>query len=507
MKNQRFGMLFDTSNESHYYYDAGTGKVILCSDEEKNFISKILSNEISLIEACKIDKIFADFIKKEHLFSDKKWSFIVPTRDEFEDMIEGNCEQIVLELTEACNLRCGYCIYNEHHPNHRKFSNKNMNFDIAKKSIDYILKNFKKNEFALTFYGGEPLINFELMKKCIEYVKNKYSHIKMSYGFTTNLTLINDEMIEYFKTIQDIDIVCSIDGPKDFHDRYRKDIVGMGSFKRAIEGLKKLLTDFYSPEHNRNLSINCVLTPPYEKKKLETVSNFLYEELKLPKRISCNYSYVDAGEMKFEEQNKECDDKEENNKKEQKKNEKEQNKIEYDKNVELSPLESWAADDFLLKRDDSKYFDIISIELSRIANRFLSEDGFIDKSFIHGNCIPGQRRIYVTVDGEFKPCEKVGNVPTLGNYIDGYDYEKSYNMYIRKYTKYFRKMCNDCWARTMCGVCYESTLGGDEKNPYVSGELCNTSRKIIKDMFVNYYRLFEIDRDSLAEALSKIELR
>lgn len=38
MKNQRYGVLFDTSKDSHYYYDAGTGKVISCNKDERALI-------------------------------------------------------------------------------------------------------------------------------------------------------------------------------------------------------------------------------------------------------------------------------------------------------------------------------------------------------------------------------------------------------------------------------------------------------------------------------------
>ena len=33
MNNQRYGMLFDTSADIHYYYDAGTGKEDSCKND------------------------------------------------------------------------------------------------------------------------------------------------------------------------------------------------------------------------------------------------------------------------------------------------------------------------------------------------------------------------------------------------------------------------------------------------------------------------------------------
>ena len=484
MQNQRYGVLFDTSEDSHYYYDAGTGKVISCDKGEKKLINRILSNEISVETACSSNDSFAEFVKAENLFCDGSWSFSVPDREEFIELVSGNCEQIVLELTEACNLRCGYCIYNDHHPNHRGFSERLMTFDVAKKSIDCVLKNFKRDKFALTFYGGEPLVNFSLMKQCIDYVRQEYMHIEFSYGFTTNLTLLTKEMVDYFKEVGNMDIVCSLDGPREMHDKYRKYIDGRGSFEKAISNFKLLLNEFYCPDKKRGLSINCVLTPPYREEKLKKIRDFFYKELMIPKAIACNYSYVDTGEMQIENSSSHG------------------NAV-----LEVSPLEEWAGSDFTANKEKSDFWSIINVELSRVAKRLIAEEGHIDHAFLHGNCIPGQRRMYVTVDGTFKPCEKVGRAPELGNCNDGYDYERSYRLYIEDYIKYFHEKCSNCWARNMCGICYESSMDGVGPSPYVSGGLCETSRNLVKDMFVNYYRLFEKDRDGLERALSTIELR
>ncbi len=67
MDNQRYGMLFDTSDNSHYFFDAGTGKVISCTEAEKHFIGKILENRISLFDAFKMNNEFKEFVEKENL--------------------------------------------------------------------------------------------------------------------------------------------------------------------------------------------------------------------------------------------------------------------------------------------------------------------------------------------------------------------------------------------------------------------------------------------------------
>ena len=491
MNNQRYGMVFSTSKDSHYFYDSGTGKVVSCDAEEKESIAQILNNKLEVEEACRLRPEFGELIEKENLFAcPEKRKFKCPTREEFRELIKSSCEQIILELTEACNLRCGYCIYNEHHPEFRGFGTKNLDFETAKKGIDFVLEEYKKDKFSLTFYGGEPLVNFGVMKKSIEYTQERYPHLKLHIAFTTNLTLLTEEMVEFFRGLQNVsmDIMCSLDGPRELHNKYRCYKGGKGSFDDAVKGFKLLYEKYYDPAAEKTISINCVMAPPYSKEKMAEVNRFFVEELKIPEEITCNYSYMDRGEMVFDFDANEiiADDD--------------------DRKLESSPLEEWAVDDLFKDKDKEKYSDIVSTDMARVSNRMKSEEGILEETYLHGNCIPGQRRIYVTVEGEFKACEKIGTAPVLGNCEDGYDFEKVYKIYIEDYAKYFEEKCNKCWARTMCSICYERTMGKDGVKPDIENKVCGGSKRIIKDLFVNYYRFFEKDKELLEKLLSKYEI-
>ena len=486
MKYQKYGMVFHTRG-SNYYYDTATGKVVSCNDSEVEIINRILSEESNLKKECSQNREFGTFVEQENLFDkNEDWDFIIPTRAEFEELVKGKCEQIVLELTEVCNLRCGYCIYNDHHQTYRGFSNKHMTFDIAKRSIDCVMREYKGDEFALTFYGGEPLIEFELMKAVIEYFKERYPKVKKSFGFTTNLTLLNNKMIDYFSKTEELEIVCSLDGPQKYHDKFRYDLNRSGSYETATANFRKLMKKFYNPKAGRTLMINCVITPPYTKEKLDEISRYFREDLKISKDININYSYVDAGGMIFDyDRNEEANT---------------------DHSLEISPLEEIAANDFEINGIQSEYFGLIDKELARDSGRMKS-DTIINGSLLHGNCIPGQRRLYVTTDGKFRTCEKVGNIPPLGDCFSGYDYDKSYELYIENYAQKYHNRCSKCWARTMCAVCYESSIMADGGELYETEDMCNTSRQIIKDMFVNYFTLYEKDSERLKKAMSAIEFR
>ena len=93
--------------------------------------------------------------------------------------------------------------------------------------------------------------------------------------------------------------------------------------------------------------------------------------------------------------------------------------------------------------------------------------------------------------------------PVLGNCNSGYNFDKIYELYVEDYAKYFSKVCDKCWARPMCSICYERTMGENGVIPHVEDMVCDGSRRIIKDLFVNYYRFFEKDKALLENLLSQ----
>ncbi|WP_139355247.1 SPASM domain-containing protein [Clostridium saccharobutylicum] len=71
-----------------------------------------------------------------------------------------------------------------------------------------------------------------------------------------------------------------------------------------------------------------------------------------------------------------------------------------------------------------------------------------------GPCIPGKARLFVTVDGEFFPCEKVSEVSkvmNIGNLDDGFEMKKVNDLLnVGKLTPV---ECKKCWALTKCSIC------------------------------------------------------
>lgn len=97
----------------------------------------------------------------------------------------------IVLLTTGCNLRCEYCFEESLRP-------KNMTFDIAKDTLNFLIKNgenLRKNSH-FTFFGGEPMLTFDsVMVPLIDY--NKTLPKPATFSMTTNGTLLTKEKLNF----------------------------------------------------------------------------------------------------------------------------------------------------------------------------------------------------------------------------------------------------------------------------------------------------------------------
>lgn len=278
----REGVLFSTKR-NNYYYDTGTGKVIVL-DDDTSYIFRVLfdptlSAETFLISLTKVDpnavKNLLQTIDAERLFQRPPLLSMGKEIAAGVTDTEQKVEQIILEVTEQCNFRCKYCVYSEDFSGNRDFGNRRMPTEIAFKAIDWALEN-SGAKLAITFYGGEPLLNFKLMKAVIERSQAKRGNKEIVYSFTSNMSLMTREIATYLAQVPNLYIMASIDGPRTVHDAYRVYANDAPTFEDSIGGLR-ILADAYAGSH-MPVNINAVLTPPFGFEKLEQV-NAYFESL------------------------------------------------------------------------------------------------------------------------------------------------------------------------------------------------------------------------------------
>lgn len=487
----RQGIVFRTA-ENKYLYDTGTGKVVLLDETSAPIINALLDTSIdlpsfsSLLVSDETANSIADFFQAEHLLCAPQITHFVDPRLL---MSENNlqCEQLIIELTGKCNLRCKYCTYNDYFEQTRAFNDLFINFETAKKAIDYAYSHRSKKSFAISFYGGEPLLNFSVMRKCIEYCLTKYSDVKTAFAFTTNLTLMTHEIAEYLAQVPNMNIVVSIDGPEKIHNQNRIFANGSPSFEAAFRGFKNLCkaADRYG---NISIHINSVLMPPYTEERFTEINDFFESLAKIaPPETTVSATYPLTGSIphSFIEELKQKG---------------------YKTNEDVSWLE-WALRKAReineLPSMPNLFTDLMRKYLGDIYHRRLV-DAPMDKYCWNGCCVPGNRRLYVCTDGTYKVCEKMGEVPSIGHVDTGIDFGIVKSVYIDQYENASIGDCSNCWAINLCDVCYSLCYAEQGIDIKRKRELCPETRQTALSKLCLYHEMMETN-PSIIEKISLLE--
>jgi uncharacterized protein len=140
----------------------------------------------------------------------------------------------------ACNLNCDYCFYLEKQALFGEGENYRMNDTVLSAYITKYIASQPTPEVEFVWQGGEPtLLGIDFFKRVIELQKPFVSQKAVTNSLQTNGTLLTDAWCDFLKKHNFL-VGISIDGPKEIHDRYRRDRSGNGTFDKAMSGLKLL---------------------------------------------------------------------------------------------------------------------------------------------------------------------------------------------------------------------------------------------------------------------------
>ena len=136
---------------------------------------------------------------------------------------------LCLHVAHTCNLNCSYCFaaQGKYHGERAL-----MSFETGKRALDFLVENSgTRKNLEVDFFGGEPLMNFDVVKRLVAYARSieqeKNKHFR--FTLTTNGVLLDDEVTE-FANRECHNVVLSLDGRKEVHDRLRKTVNGAGSY-------------------------------------------------------------------------------------------------------------------------------------------------------------------------------------------------------------------------------------------------------------------------------------
>ena len=145
---------------------------------------------------------------------------------------------LCLHIAHDCNLACRYCFAEEGEYHGKRAL---MSLEVGKKALDFLIANSgSRRNLEVDFFGGEPLMNWQVVRELVAYGREQEQKFDKNFRFTltTNGVLLNDEVMEFCNREMG-NVVLSIDGRKEVHDRMRPFRKGAGSYDLIVPKFQK----------------------------------------------------------------------------------------------------------------------------------------------------------------------------------------------------------------------------------------------------------------------------
>jgi uncharacterized protein len=261
-------------------------------------------------------------------------------------------------------------------------------------------------------------MNFDMLKELVAYarVREKEAGKNFRFTLTTNGVLIDQDVID-FANKEMSNVVLSLDGRKEIHDRYRVDYNGKGSWETIVPKFQ----DLVEQRGHKNYYMRGTFTHqnPDFLKDIETMLSLGFHELSM-EPVVCAPDDPSA-------------------------------LTEADLPVVLEQYEK-LAELMAAKRKEGKPFTFYHYMID------LKGGPCIYKRV--SGCGSGTEYMAVTPWGDLYPCHQfVGDEAfKLGNIWDGVTNQKTQNEFLAC-NVYSREECKDCWAKLYCS-------GGCAANAY-----------------------------------------
>ena len=219
------------SGSIHYVDDLAYDVIALYKEKPKDEIVDLMLSKYKDDSEITREEVLDVFSDVESLEKDGK----LFTEDEYENLafdFKNNntvIKALCLHVSHTCNLNCEYCFASQgkYHGDRAL-----MSLEVGKRAIDFLVENSgTRKNLEVDFFGGEPLMNWDTVKDIVAYARSieKEKNKNFRFTLTTNGMLIDDDVIE-FANKEMHNVVLSLDGRKEVHDRLRKTVNGKGSY-------------------------------------------------------------------------------------------------------------------------------------------------------------------------------------------------------------------------------------------------------------------------------------
>lgn len=255
MENQKpFIHLFKTSQD-YFMYDVNRDQIVRLPETVYFDLTADPASSGSTVEAA---AMISELKSQGFMKTNRVEEVEHPETEKLPILLQNSLSQLILQVTQKCNLNCHYCAYSGGYAN-RTHSQKDMSFETAKAAMDYFIAHSKDSEsLAVSFYGGEPLLKVDLIKKCIAYCRENMEGKPLAFNLTTNGTLLTGSVMD-FLVQENVGLMFSLDGPREIHDRNRRFAKSdKGSYDVVIRNLRAL-KDKYPEFYKDHVTFNAVM--------------------------------------------------------------------------------------------------------------------------------------------------------------------------------------------------------------------------------------------------------
>ena len=244
-------------------------------DEAVNDLAEKYSEKMTKCEVAECWEQIDELKRSGQLFTEDKFGSL---QNELKRRSEGVVKALCLHVAHSCNLNCEYCFASQ-----GRYSGERalMSFETGKRALDFLIEHSgTRRNLEVDFFGGEPLMNWQVVKDLVTYARSvEKEHGKnIRFTLTTNGMLINDDVIE-FSNREMSNVVLSLDGRREIHDRYRVDLEGKGSWDRIVPKFR----EFVRRRGNRNYYVRGTFTHanPDFLKDIEAMLDLGFTELSM----------------------------------------------------------------------------------------------------------------------------------------------------------------------------------------------------------------------------------
>ena len=163
-----------------------------------------------------------------------------PMAGKLKEKTAGVVKALCLHIAHTCNLNCSYCFASQ-----GKYHGERaiMSYEVGKRALDFLIEHSgTRRNLEVDFFGGEPLMNFQVLKDLVAYARSieKEKGKNFRFTLTTNGVLVDDDVIQWANR-ECSNVVLSLDGRKEIHDRFRVDYAGKGSWETIVPKFQKFV--------------------------------------------------------------------------------------------------------------------------------------------------------------------------------------------------------------------------------------------------------------------------